>query len=288
MSNQETLAPTWQYQDATSGNGQANSERPLQLPPIAVGRRSQPPGAWAALVQQLPFRAARTGDQLKGDILPVTHRMPAVREPVRRSILPFARSSEWLYQKLDEFRSCVQSAAIQVVGIIPVEECDHCKRGHGPWTECVVLSGPDNTPVCANCMWFGHSDRCSFGPGPRPVRRHRRRRSSSGVARQVTDQSTQTLARQVTNQSTQTLAMAFSTQQTGAADISTNSEGLGDYGDRWLQDMRMTELMLQRDIRAILILYPRGITVEFMQFGHQIIRSYQRLNNLLMRPPNFR
>ena len=66
-----------------------------------------------------------------------------------------------------ESRASSRDAAInQTRGVVAAEECLHCADGFGPFTECVVATASDGRTVgqgaCANCLWGGKTNRCSF------------------------------------------------------------------------------------------------------------------------------
>jgi len=48
-----------------------------------------------------------------------------------------------------------------IVGQIAAPACSHCRGGHGPWTECVVV-GDHFRGACTNCQFGSEAGRCSF------------------------------------------------------------------------------------------------------------------------------
>ncbi|KAJ5450081.1 uncharacterized protein N7458_006530 [Penicillium daleae] len=71
------------------------------------------------------------------------------------------RKDELLAQK----RFNVESAVIFCQGVVKDNEhmCNHCQEGWGPWSKCVQLAGGEGySRACANCIWNGEYERCSF------------------------------------------------------------------------------------------------------------------------------
>lgn len=52
----------------------------------------------------------------------------------------------------------------QTVGQVANPACEHCKRGHGPWTLCITVPG-FYKGSCANCAYSSSGNRCSFRSG---------------------------------------------------------------------------------------------------------------------------
>lgn len=65
-------------------------------------------------------------------------------------------------QKLNiERRSNVEAVLAHVTGIVAPQPCKNCRKGHGPWTECVVYGG-QMCGSCANCWYNASGSRCTF------------------------------------------------------------------------------------------------------------------------------
>ena len=47
------------------------------------------------------------------------------------------------------------------VGTIRRPMCEHCEKGYGPFTECVVVAGQIGGS-CSNCHYNSEGNRCSF------------------------------------------------------------------------------------------------------------------------------
>jgi len=66
-------------------------------------------------------------------------------------------------------RSNVEALFAQVAGhVVLAPPCKNCRRGHGPWTECVVIDG-QMCGSCANCWFNASGARCSFHGGSTPL-----------------------------------------------------------------------------------------------------------------------
>jgi hypothetical protein len=50
---------------------------------------------------------------------------------------------------------------VQVAGDEAEQACKSCRKGHGPWTRCVVLEG-SLCGSCANCWYNACGSRCTF------------------------------------------------------------------------------------------------------------------------------
>ncbi|GAO14130.1 hypothetical protein UVI_02037820 [Ustilaginoidea virens] len=65
-------------------------------------------------------------------------------------------------QKLNiERRSNVEALLAHVTGEIASEPCKNCRKGHGPWTQCVVYDG-QMCGSCTNCWFNASGSRCTF------------------------------------------------------------------------------------------------------------------------------
>lgn len=58
-------------------------------------------------------------------------------------------------------RSNIEALLAQVAGQEAASACKNCHKGHGPWTECVVVEG-HMCGSCANCWYNASGARCSF------------------------------------------------------------------------------------------------------------------------------
>ncbi|KAG6060230.1 hypothetical protein E4U17_004775 [Claviceps sp. LM77 group G4] len=82
----------------------------------------------------------------------------ARREPVQR------RSD----QKLNiRRRSNVEALLAHVTGEVAPRSCKNCRRGHGPWTQCVVYEG-QMCGSCTNCWFNASGSRCTFHESNNP------------------------------------------------------------------------------------------------------------------------
>ena len=54
-----------------------------------------------------------------------------------------------------------RAAALQMVGIMQKKQCDHCKKGLGPFRGCVVLTGFARG-ACANCRYSSIQLTCNY------------------------------------------------------------------------------------------------------------------------------
>ncbi|KAL2204997.1 hypothetical protein CC79DRAFT_1399194 [Sarocladium strictum] len=77
---------------------------------------------------------------------------PALREPEQRNsdrILNVGR------------RGNAEALLCQIAGQEAIHSCKNCKRGHGPWTKCVVYPGLFYGS-CSNCWFNASGARCTF------------------------------------------------------------------------------------------------------------------------------
>ena len=60
----------------------------------------------------------------------------------------------------------VEATLVQIKGVVPLADCQHCAKGPLPSAQCIIitaLAGQENGIVsCGNCIWAGHGERCSF------------------------------------------------------------------------------------------------------------------------------
>ena len=152
-------------------------------------------GLWAEYVCGLPWTTARQHQALKSRELAILAAMQSRRELVLRN------TKNWTAKKLDESigrkRVNVQSAMMQIKGVVPLADCKHCAEGRGPWAKCIVIAsqhGQENPfEACANCVWNVQQDRCSFSRTKRAREHsaearssqpsHHRRTSSGAISR---------------------------------------------------------------------------------------------------------
>ncbi|CAG9944685.1 unnamed protein product [Clonostachys rosea f. rosea IK726] len=79
-------------------------------------------------------------------------RLPAKRNPEHRD-----RSHKPNLKR----RGNVEAMLVQVAGDEAEQACKSCRKGHGPWTRCVVLEG-SLCGSCANCWYNACGSRCTF------------------------------------------------------------------------------------------------------------------------------
>ncbi|KAI5459897.1 hypothetical protein BGZ63DRAFT_455443 [Mariannaea sp. PMI_226] len=60
-----------------------------------------------------------------------------------------------------ERRSNVEAVLCHITGQISPRQCKNCHKGHGPWTQCVVLEG-QMCGSCSNCWFNASGARCTF------------------------------------------------------------------------------------------------------------------------------
>ncbi|KAJ5371357.1 uncharacterized protein N7496_007449 [Penicillium cataractarum] len=66
-------------------------------------------------------------------------------------------------ERISERLANVESAVIQCLGEVQVDECDCCKKSYGPWAKCIRMSdGEGDLLACGNCRWNGNYKRCTF------------------------------------------------------------------------------------------------------------------------------
>jgi hypothetical protein len=58
-------------------------------------------------------------------------------------------------------RGNAEALLCQITGQEAANPCKNCKRGHGPWTKCVVYSGLFYGS-CSNCWFNASGARCTF------------------------------------------------------------------------------------------------------------------------------
>ena len=58
-------------------------------------------------------------------------------------------------------RSNVEALFAQIAGSLAPQPCNHCRKGQGPWTACVLYAG-QMMGSCANCWFNASGSRCSF------------------------------------------------------------------------------------------------------------------------------
>jgi hypothetical protein len=76
----------------------------------------------------------------------------ALREPVQR------RAD----QKLNiERRSNVEALLAHMTGQPAPNPCKNCRKGHGPWSQCIVYEG-QMCGSCTNCWFNASGSRCTF------------------------------------------------------------------------------------------------------------------------------
>ncbi|CAI6092285.1 hypothetical protein V2G26_020882 [Clonostachys chloroleuca] len=85
-------------------------------------------------------------------------RLPAKRNPEHRD-----RSHKPNLKR----RGNVEAMLVQVAGDEAEQACKNCRKGHGPWTRCVVLEG-SLCGSCANCWYNACGSRCTFHESKAP------------------------------------------------------------------------------------------------------------------------
>lgn len=58
-------------------------------------------------------------------------------------------------------RGNVEAMLAQITGQVARNPCKSCRKGHGPWSECVVLDG-NLCGSCANCWYNACGSRCTY------------------------------------------------------------------------------------------------------------------------------
>lgn len=64
-------------------------------------------------------------------------------------------------------RSNVEALFAHIAGEVAPSPCKNCHKGHGPWTQCVVVDG-QMCGSCANCWFNASGARCSFHEARNP------------------------------------------------------------------------------------------------------------------------
>ncbi|CAG9996499.1 unnamed protein product [Clonostachys byssicola] len=127
--------------------------------PAQRGKRSVTTGA----VAKRWYRTSRGYTvRIDGIIGKRLARLPAKRNPEHRD-----RSHKPNLKR----RGNVEAMLVQVAGDEPDQACRNCRKGHGPWTRCVVLEG-SLCGSCANCWYNACGSRCTFHESkvdPRPA-----------------------------------------------------------------------------------------------------------------------
>ena len=80
------------------------------------------------------------------------------KDPVRK---PSVRSSRKTAVKLEANKSNLEAYMGQLCGEVVEDECKHCVKEGGPWTECVVVDGLFGGSCC-NCHYNNSGNRCSL------------------------------------------------------------------------------------------------------------------------------
>ncbi|KAJ5368477.1 uncharacterized protein N7496_008237 [Penicillium cataractarum] len=139
---------------------------PFRVPVAEGGGEDKPPGDWARYIWKAPFSVARQGDLLKGHLAELLKSEP-VRELIPRE--RYFTSARRMDELLRNNVANVESAAVYCQGEIQTDE-DRC-RDYSVGMEvadklnpnCVRLAnGEGSLQACANCMWNGMHERCSF------------------------------------------------------------------------------------------------------------------------------
>lgn len=73
-----------------------------------------------------------------------------------------APSQRRVEQKLNiDRRSNMEAFLAHMTGQVAETPCKNCRKGHGPWTECVVYDG-QMCGSCTNCWYNASGSRCTF------------------------------------------------------------------------------------------------------------------------------
>ena len=103
----------------------------MSIPQAQRGTAEIPPGDLAAHILKLPFRVAFKGSRFKSQAVEILRLQPAKREPMLRSIKHW--SDIQLREQIGAKIADVESALIQIVGVLPPEPCSSCLEDKGPW-----------------------------------------------------------------------------------------------------------------------------------------------------------
>jgi hypothetical protein len=108
------------------------------------------PGGWADMAMDITRYEGKPSNAME-----TLAQMTAVREPVWR---------DWYYP-VETFNLSRlfnwEALQVQCIGAVNAFPCEHCRRGYGPWAQCVILQGfLDGS--CANCHYNCHGFRCSL------------------------------------------------------------------------------------------------------------------------------
>ncbi|CEJ53669.1 hypothetical protein PMG11_00019 [Penicillium brasilianum] len=126
-----------------------------------INQPNAPPGYWARKGTELPWRAARKGSYLHGELLLRLQHLNAMREPSLRPSRAWEGSD--FFAKIGIKRQNVEALRVQTVGQEAEDPCLHCRRGDGPFAGCVIAHEcADIMPQCANCHWGAQGERCSL------------------------------------------------------------------------------------------------------------------------------
>lgn len=139
----------------------ADAPRPLSRRDGEGPADEEEPGFWAQAALANPWMRGHRNSQNASTRLYALRENGLYREPVLRA----SRSSYDgpAFHRLVGWRSeNVEALLAQATGaqVVPDQACNHCQRGQGLFTSCVVV--PGRLLECANCHWAGQGHRCSF------------------------------------------------------------------------------------------------------------------------------
>lgn len=101
------------------------------IPKGHAGSKDKEPGEWAKLLWESPWKVAREGEKLKGNLLPIFFAQKAKRELMAR--FHFFMSGKRKEERVRDRISNVESALMYCLGDIQDQPCDSCLKHHGPW-----------------------------------------------------------------------------------------------------------------------------------------------------------
>ncbi|RHZ63994.1 DUF3716 domain-containing protein [Aspergillus thermomutatus] len=110
------------------------------------------PGDWADMAMDITCYEGKPSRAMEA-----LGQKTAVREPVWRATYDPEESFN-----LGRFVNW-EALQVQCIGAVTASPCEHCRRGYGPWAQCVMLQGYLRGS-CANCHYNSDGARCSFRP----------------------------------------------------------------------------------------------------------------------------
>ncbi|KAL6889799.1 hypothetical protein HDV57DRAFT_343162 [Trichoderma longibrachiatum] len=137
--------------------------------PLRSADGSQPDASSLQHLSYATYRARTAADiayAAYGDLVKIDSALckklaseAALREPVQR------RAD----QKLNiERRSNVEALLAHMTGQPAHNPCKNCRKGHGPWSQCIVYEG-QMCGSCTNCWFNASGSRCTFHENNHPM-----------------------------------------------------------------------------------------------------------------------